>query len=228
MSEILIAIVPAAGIGTRARTDRQDSLPKQYKLLAGEPILRHSVRALLADPRILQVRVLVAPRDSWVQNALQGLPRTVWNFCGGHTRAETVASALFENTIADSDWILVHDAVRPGLATSTLTCLIDSCLSDSVGGLLALPIVDTVKFGQVHVTQTLNRECLWLAQTPQMFRAGLLRYAWNLVASFGKSEVTDESSMVEAAGYKPLLVAGTPTNLKVTWPGDIALLERWL
>ncbi|WP_057056643.1 2-C-methyl-D-erythritol 4-phosphate cytidylyltransferase, partial [Bordetella pertussis] len=177
MSESLIAIVPAAGIGARASLPGEAAVPKQYRPLAGQPMLRHAVRALLADPRIVQVRVAVSAGDGWVEQALAGLPRTVWRPCGGPNRADTVAAALADSGAAADDWILVHDAARPGLPAAALARLIDACLDDAVGGLLALPVADTVKAGRQRVSRTVDRDGLWLAQTPQMFRAGLLRDA---------------------------------------------------
>ncbi|AOB32184.1 2-C-methyl-D-erythritol 4-phosphate cytidylyltransferase [Bordetella sp. H567] len=227
MSASLIALVPAAGIGARALTGDSGGLPKQYQPLAGQPMLRHSVLALLSDTRIRQVRVAVSAGDAWVQAALAGLPRTVWRPCGGPTRARTVANALADSGAADDDWILVHDAARPGLSADALARLIDACMDDPVGGLLALPVRDTVKAGPGRVARTVDRQELWLAQTPQMFRAGLLRQALADAAGRGV-EVTDEASAVEAAGHAPLLVPGVMRNFKVTWPEDFALMEKWL
>ncbi|OZI61706.1 2-C-methyl-D-erythritol 4-phosphate cytidylyltransferase [Bordetella genomosp. 11] len=227
MSASLIAIVPAAGIGARAVAAGGAGLPKQYYPLAGQPMLRHSVLALLADPRVCQVRVAVSPGDSWVESALAGLPRTVWRECGGPTRAVTVANALGDSGAADDDWILVHDAARPGLTAAALARLIDACLEDTVGGLLALPVRDTVKAGHERVVRTVDRQELWQAQTPQMFRAGLLRRALREAAERGV-DVTDEASAIEAAGLAPLLVPGVMRNFKVTWPEDFGLMEKWL
>ena len=224
MTDSLIAIVPAAGVGQRA--GRPD-LPKQYRLLAGQPMLRWAVAALLADARIGQVRVAVSPGDERAGAALAGLPRTVCRLCGGPTRAATVAAALADSNAADSDWILVHDAARPGLPPDALARLIDACLADAVGGLLALPVADTVKAGGPRVRTTLDRDGLWLAQTPQMFRAGVLRAAL-AAAQAGGGTVTDEASAIEAAGHAPLLVPGAMRNFKVTWPDDFELMEKWL
>lgn len=227
MSESLIAIVPAAGIGARASLPGEAAVPKQYRPLAGQPMLRHAVRALLADPRIAQVRVAVSAGDGWVEQALAGLPRTVWRPCGGPTRADTVAAALADSGAAADDWVLVHDAARPGLPAQALARLIDACLGDAVGGLLALPVADTVKVGGQRVSRTVDRDGLWLAQTPQMFRAGLLRDALAHARAAGLA-VTDEASAVEAAGHAPRLVAGALRNFKVTWPDDFELMEKWL
>ena len=232
MTDSLIAIVPAAGIGQRASRAGESLLPKQYRLLAGRPMLRHAVQALLADDRITQVRVAVSPDDNWAAEALAGLPRTVCRPCGGATRAETVAAALADSGVADTDWVLVHDAARPGLPAQALGRLIDACLPDAVGGLLAMPVADTVKSQTAsgaapRVRATLDRDGLWLAQTPQMFRAGLLRTAL-AAAQAGGVLVTDEASAIEAAGYAPLLVPGSLRNFKVTWPDDFELMEKWL
>lgn len=227
MSDSIIAIVPAAGVGARASRPGHEAVPKQYRPLAGQPMLRHAVTALLADARVSEVRVAVTPGDGWVDAALSGLPRTVWRACGGATRADTVAGALADSEVPDDTWVLVHDAARPGLPAEALARLIDACLADPVGGLLALPVADTVKGGHQRVERTLDRNGLWLAQTPQMFRAGVLRDALT-AASVNGVAVTDEASAIEAAGYAPLLVTGSMRNFKVTWPDDFELMEKWL
>lgn len=131
MTDSLIAIVPAAGVGQRALRPGETGLPKQYRLIAGQPMLRHAVQALLADARIAQVRVAVSADDEWAAQALAGLPRTVCRPCGGPTRAQTVVAALADSAVADNDWVLVHDAARPGLPADALARLIDACLPDA-------------------------------------------------------------------------------------------------
>jgi len=227
MSDTLIAIVPAAGVGARASLPGMQAIPKQYRPLAGQAMLRRAVRALLAEPRIAQVRVAVTAGDGWVDEALQDLPRTVWRPCGGATRADTVANALADSGAREQDWVLVHDAARPGLTPAALARLIDACLDDPVGGLLAMPVADTVKAGDARVARTVDRQGLWLAQTPQMFRAGMLARAL-ADAARGGIAVTDEASAIEAAGHAPRLVTGDARNFKVTWPDDFELMERWL
>lgn len=234
----IIAIVPAGGVGMRAGT----AFPKQYRLLLGQPMLRWAVSALLADARIEQVRVAVASDDARAAGALHGLPRTVCRPCGGDTRAATVLSALHDAALGSEDWVLVHDAARPGLPADALARLIDTCLQQGEGGLLAEPVADTVKravqgeAGQQRVQTSVRREGLWLAQTPQMFPAGALLQALEAaiaprpvtgeVAETGG--ITDEASAMELSGYHPLLVPGSMRNFKVTWPEHFEWMERLL
>src|SRR3546814_540025 len=195
-----IASMPAAGIGARAQASglpeskRAAATPKQYRLLKGEPMLRWAVRAMLADERIAQVRVAVAADDQWAESALAGLPRTVWRPCGGPSRAQTVLAALHDAALDPDDWVLVHDAARPGLPADALKRLIDCCLQSQAGGLLAQPVADTVKLAEQPVqsseaadgtvdaadataraARTVPREGLWLDQTTPMFPAGRLQ-----------------------------------------------------
>jgi len=240
----ITAIVPAAGAGRRAQCAAYD-LPKQYREIKGEPMLRLAVRALLADARITQVRVAVTPQDSRAQAALAGLPRTLWRPCGGATRAHTVLAALRDAALAEDAWVLVHDAARPGLPVSALARLLDACLTQGCGGLLALPVRDTVKraadianpsnpsesvaVGQLaaRVVATVPREDLWLAQTPQLFLAGPLQRALQAALDAG-SEPSDEACAMEMRGEAPLLIPGSPRNAKVTWPEDFAWMQAWL
>jgi len=189
---------------------------------------------LLADPRIAQVRVAIAADDDRADAVLAGLPRTVCVPCGGPTCADTVLAAVRQTGAGPQDWLLVHDAARPGLPPEALARLIDACLTDdgaggNIGGLLALPVADTLKRAddKARVAQTLARDGLWLAQTPQMFRASALLAALERAHEQGIT-VTDEASAIEAAGYAPLLVPGAARNLKLTWPEDFALMEKLL
>lgn len=237
MSKKIIALVPAAGIGARARRPSaaallKPDLPKQYELINGLPMLRLSVMAMLADPRIDHVRVIVSPTDTWVEGALAGLNRTVWRAVGGETRAQTVRNGLRDLASQSSqDWVVVHDAARPGLPADALTRLLDCCLEHDEGGLLAIPVPDTVKRAMnrdpSRVEQTVSREQLWLAQTPQMFKAQSLLTALEQ-AEKDQLTITDESSAMEHYGAKPHIVLGSPKNFKVTWPDDFKLLEQWL
>lgn len=234
----LVAIVPAAGIGARASGGAHDAIPKQYRSLAGQTMLRWTVQALLRDERISRVVVAVSAEDARVHAALAGLPRTSWLPCGGPTRYDTVMNALSAGNIDAQDWVLVHDAARPGLPRAALAALIDACLRDDIGGLLALPVADTLKLAtsgsaaadataEPRVARTLSREHLWQAQTPQMFRAGMLADAFDFAARNGMTP-TDEAGAIEALGHRPLLVPGAMANLKVTWPQDFEWMEKWL
>ena len=243
----LVALVPAAGIGARAAAPGAEPLAKQYRPIAGRPLLWHAVNALLRDPRIEEVRVAVAPGDRDAARVLEGLARTVIRPCGGATRADTVLLALRDAGLGAHDWALVHDAARPGLPADALARLIDACWMHPIGGLLALPVADTIKKGresaqasdsasgfgaQVYapgdcVDSTVSRAGLWSAQTPQMFRAGALQDALARALGLGL-EVTDESSALEATGARPLLVRGSARNAKVTWPEDFDWVGSWL
>jgi 2-C-methyl-D-erythritol 4-phosphate cytidylyltransferase len=194
-------------------------------------MLRWAVKALLADQRITQVRVAVAADDIWIEPALAGLARTIWRHCGGPTRAETVLAALKDAALDDEDWVLIHDAARPGLPADALGRLIDSCLATNAGGLLAQRVADTVKLAASEhtavVQNTIARDSLWLAQTPQMFAAGSLYKALSM-AGAANPAITDEASAMELAGYAPKLITGSARNFKVTWPEDFELMEKWL
>jgi 2-C-methyl-D-erythritol 4-phosphate cytidylyltransferase len=215
------AIVPAAGSGARFGSE----VPKQYLELAGKPLIHHALSALCRCPRIDRVWVILSPGDGWWGaydwSDLGAKLQVV--FCGGLTRAQTVANGLEAAAIlADDDWVLVHDAARPCLSQQMLASLCDALADDPVGGLLAVPVADTLKRAdaQQRVVATEPRDGLWQAQTPQMFRYRLLREA--LAGNFA---LTDEASAVEAAGYKPRLVRSATSNLKVTYPADLRLAE---
>lgn len=222
----LIALIPAAGSGSRMG----NQLPKQYLPLAGKPMIYHALATLCHAPRIDQVCVVLAPDDEvWVRydwspfsNKLKVLYR------GGATRAQSVLYGLnalqSEGAIQDDDWVLVHDAARPCLSSAQLDRLIDALVQDEVGGLLAIPVADTLKRADEKqcVVGTAAREGLWQAQTPQMFRLGLL------VAALNKADntaITDDASAIEALGLSPRLVLADAYNFKVTYPQDLALAE---
>ncbi|MCL2524745.1 MAG: 2-C-methyl-D-erythritol 4-phosphate cytidylyltransferase [Betaproteobacteria bacterium] len=214
------AIVPAAGSGSRFGAEK----PKQYLDLLGRPLIYHTLSALLACPAIERVWVVLAPDDPWWRryNWTELGHRLETVACGGATRAESVGNGLCAAAMvaADDDWILVHDAARPCLDPRMLTALLTELADDPVGGLLAVPVADTVKQADAdgRVAATLPRDGLWQAQTPQMFRHGLLR-----VALENNRAVTDEAGAIEAMGLAPKLVRGGASNLKVTWPADLAL-----
>ncbi len=223
-------LIPAAGAGARMGEARVgETLPKQYLKLAGRPMLQHAVRALLAAAEIETVFVVLTPGDphfrtiDWGKDAGRIAPL----YCGGVTRRDSVLNGLVaaSSLLQADDWVLVHDAARPCLGLAELSRLIGVCSTDDVGGLLAVPVADTLKRADAagRVAATEPREGLWQAQTPQMFRHGVL------LDALGKSgQVTDEAAAVEHMGLKPLLVEGARDNLKVTYPADIALAEYLL
>ncbi len=222
MSEFY-ALVPAAGYGARMGNE----LPKQYLDLAGRPMIWHALSTLCANSNIRTVFVVLAPDDEY-------FARYDWShcggklaplYCGGKTRAESVENGLLASELEPDDWVLVHDAARPCLSAHLLARMIAELRDDPVGGILAVPVADTLKRAdaQQRIAHTEPREGLWQAQTPQMFRAGLLAEA--LARS---NNVTDDASAIEALGLQPKLVASDTGNFKVTYPQDIVLAELLL
>ncbi|NMG03568.1 2-C-methyl-D-erythritol 4-phosphate cytidylyltransferase [Azoarcus taiwanensis] len=218
------ALVPAAGIGSRMGGER----PKQYLTLLGRPLIQHSLSVLCATPLIDKVFVVLSVADrEWGRYDWSTLgPKLTPLFCGGASRADSVLGGLraISNQTEQSDWVLVHDAARPCLAPWHVEKLVREVANEEVGGLLAVPVADTLKLADVqqHVIRTVPRDSLWQAQTPQMFRYVMLRRALEAAR-----EVTDEASAIEAAGLHPRLVQGDATNLKVTYPLDLHLAE-WI
>jgi len=220
------ALVPCAGVGRRAGGD----LPKQYAPLLRRPMAAYTLDALCGVERLQAVLVVLAPQDRHFEALLPGFAaeRRWLAACGGDSRAASVANGLLElqrRGAADDDWVLVHDAARCLLRSEWVERLIDACAGDAVGGLLALPLADTLKSARDgRSAMTLDRAGKWLAQTPQMFRLGLLRAA---LAAAGAG-ATDEASAVEALGHAPLLVRGEMENFKLTWPADFDVAARLL
>ncbi|PHV13466.1 2-C-methyl-D-erythritol 4-phosphate cytidylyltransferase [Chitinimonas sp. BJB300] len=227
-----IALLPAAGSGSRMATDT----PKQYLPLLGKPLLVHTLFALACSPEIDQVVLVLSPEDEWFDSTVDnaclgnelGSKLTVLR-CGGDSRAETVRNGLMALTshLAADDWVLVHDAARPCLQSADVSRLIATLRDDPVGGLLALPIADTIKRADKaeRITATVPRDALWRAQTPQMFRHGMLL---NALQNSADGSVTDEASALEAQSLAPRLVMGDERNIKVTYPADLALAALYL
>ena len=217
MPERYHALVPAAGGGTRLGAP----VPKQYLDLAGESLLHRTIDALRAEPRLSSIVVVVSPDDE--RRPAQGRfdARVRFAGVGGATRADSVAAGIDQLDADPGDWVLVHDAARPGLSPSALARLIDEVGDDAVGGILAMPVADTVKRcdDAGRVCTTVDRASLWAAQTPQMFRLGMLRQA----LSGERLGITDEASAIERLGLRPLLVRGEPCNFKVTLAEDLAM-----
>ncbi|MBX3615810.1 2-C-methyl-D-erythritol 4-phosphate cytidylyltransferase [Nitrosomonas sp.] len=225
MSKFL-ALIPAAGSGSRMGND----IPKQYLSLSGKPMIYHAIHTLCKNPSIAHVLVVLSPHDTeWNKFDWSKFSDKLNVFrCGGATRADSVLNGLIaaqhELQIDPEDWILVHDAARPCLSRWHLDKLIDELANDAVGGLLAVPVADTLKRSnkETRVACTEPRENLWQAQTPQMFRHALLTQA---LQNTIETPITDDASAVEAIGFHPKLVASDSYNFKVTYPNDLALAE---
>lgn len=227
------ALIPSAGTGTRAGGD----LPKQYQLIAGRPMLWHTVQAFLASPEIERVVVVTSPG---AEPLTARFPRIGFDAtklvevdCGGDSRHASVTNglaALRGLGAHEDDWVLVHDAARPGITPELIRTLVATLKDDPVGGIVALPVADTLKrvpAGGDAIARTESRDALWQAQTPQMFRIGMLREAI-LRAQREGHDLTDEASAIEWAGHTPRVVQGSLRNFKVTYPEDFALAEAIL
>jgi 2-C-methyl-D-erythritol 4-phosphate cytidylyltransferase / 2-C-methyl-D-erythritol 2,4-cyclodiphosphate synthase len=220
----IYALVPCAGVGERAGVGG----PKQYARVGDRTVVAHTLAALAGVKRVTQTLVVLAPSDTQFEAAVPGFKGVVERE-GGATRAATVRaglSALKRHGARDDDWVLVHDAARCLAQPAWVDRLIDACVDDTVGGLLALPLADTLKEAdaQGRVRATVDRGGKWAAQTPQMFRLGLLLRALEVAGD----NVTDEASAIEALGHAPLLVPGHADNFKLTWPEDFERAERLL
>lgn len=219
------ALIPAAGSGSRMG----GAVEKQYLDLNAVPMIAHAMMVLARAPRIEKIFVVLSPTDKrWSNYAWQGWEERIEVLrCGGRTRAETVLNGLdaIAKVCAPDDWVLVHDAARPCLPDELLAKLLDEVADDSVGGLLAVPVADTLKRAAAdsaagaRVEATVSRAGLWQAQTPQMFRHGKLAEALRAAGS----DVTDEASAIEKLGLQPRLVESDSRNLKVTYPQDLEL-----
>lgn len=225
-----VVLIPAAGVGARFGA----GCPKQYVTLAGQTVLQHTVSRLAQISAIDLFLIVVSEQDEYIDAVYPAdlLPQDVHILrCGGATRAQTVRNGIVQAqkyfNVQDNDWILVHDAARCCVSTDSVKRLLAAVQNHAVGGLLALPVVDTLKQAdeQQQVSRTVNRTGLWQAQTPQMFRTGILARA---LAQADLDVITDESSAVEALGLAPLLVAGDIRNLKLTSAQDALLASYFL
>jgi 2-C-methyl-D-erythritol 4-phosphate cytidylyltransferase len=221
----IYALIPCGGVGSRSG----EGLPKQYRAIAGKPMVSHTLAAFAAVPRLASTAVVISPDDAlFAQHVV--LPDTTFFIAprAGNTRAITVfqgLNALLAQGAGLQDWVLVHDAARCLITPAQINTVIDACLGDDVGGLMALKLPDTLKQESAgRVSDTIYRGDKWLAQTPQMFRIGPLRDALQRVGD----DVTDESSAMEALGLSPKLIAGSAQNFKVTYPEDFALAQAVL
>ena len=219
----LYALVPCAGVGERAAAGG----PKQYALLGASSLLAHTLDALGSVSRLRAILVVVSPGDTAAALHVGATGAAIAQ-CGGATRAQSVRNGLDDllgRGARPHDWVLVHDAARCLVRPEWIDRLIDACLDDSVGGLLALPVADTLKSAcDGRVDATIDRRATWQAQTPQMFRIGMLREALDRTGA----NVTDEASAIEALGHAPKLVPCSIENFKITWPADFNLAARLL
>ena len=216
------AVIPAAGVGKRMGGDR----PKQYLLIAGETVVEHSLDRLLDCPEIDGAVVAISSGDGYWKELNYQHEKPVLVATGGKERSDSVLNALqqLSQTADDNDWVLVHDAARPCVRQEDIHKLIQSCKDHPVGGILAVPVKDTIKESNdsSEIRETVDRSTLWHAQTPQMFRLGPLRDALSKALD-ADVEITDEASAMEGVGCKPLLVEGHADNIKITRQEDVNL-----
>ena len=222
-------VVPAAGVGKRMNSN----IPKQYMMLNDQMVIEHTLSVFLQQPLVSGVVVAVSKDDGYWSSVKYANDEKIHIADGGKERCDSVLNALLEiKKIADDDdWVLVHDAARPCLTQDDLLSLINQLRTHAVGGLLAIPVRDTMK-RQSHdginvVDHTVEREGLWHALTPQMFKVGML-YDALTTALKENTIITDESSAMEHAGYSPVLIEGKASNIKVTQPEDLLLASFFL
>ncbi|CAG7601881.1 2-C-methyl-D-erythritol 4-phosphate cytidylyltransferase [Candidatus Vallotia tarda] len=235
----LFAIIPCAGTGSRAGS----LIPKQYRTIAGRNLLYYSLIAFDACPEFTQILLVLSPDDIHFDPSHLGALRYAVKRCGGEIRRKSVYNGLIklaEFGARASDWVLVHDAARPGITPRLIRTLIAAVQDDPVGGIVAIPVIDTLKrvnaqqgseisnkVTALRISSTEPRDYLWQAQTPQMFRIGILREAL-AQAPVRSYPLTDEACILESLGYKPLIVRGSARNFKVTYPEDFELAEAFL
>jgi 2-C-methyl-D-erythritol 4-phosphate cytidylyltransferase len=215
-------LIPGAGHGARMQSDT----PKQYLMLNGKAILQHAIDIFEAMEQVASITIVVAKQDAFWQPALLAHCRKTRVLeCGGETRAASVLNGLqtMADQVAAEDWVLVHDAARPGIDQAMTERLINAISATEIGGLLALPLADTLKRADAHglIDETIPRLQLWQAQTPQMFRHAELQQA---LSTHLHRQPTDEAQAMEWMGHKPKLVLGDLKNMKVTYPQDLTVV----
>ena len=212
-------IIPAAGNGFRYGAP----VPKQYLSLAGKPVLQHAIDRMASSFPASPISVVLAPDDHWFESSIAKQGNLRGLRLGGEAREQTVRNAIDALVgVANDDWIVVHDAVRPCIDPAVAVRLKVEVGADPVGGLLAIPVSDTLKIvdSDGRVLRSMPRESVWRAQTPQMFRYEVLRRA---LSRAGIDDWTDEAGAVEALGLRPRIVIGSGSNVKITYPGDLEL-----
>jgi 2-C-methyl-D-erythritol 4-phosphate cytidylyltransferase len=221
------AVVPAAGIGSRMQSDK----PKQYLTLDNKPVLQHTLERLAAHPHIKGIVLALADEDPW-WSELEFKPDCELLIAkGGKQRADSVLNALHALAVHTDDdpWVMVHDAARPCLRQQDIDRMLETLLTHQVGGILGIPVNDTVKRADAdnQILETVDRHGLWRAATPQMFRLGILKKALETASEQGLT-VTDEASAIELAGWQPMMVEGHQDNIKITVPQDLALAALFM
>ena len=220
-------LIPAAGTGTRYG----GATLKQYLPLAGKAVLAHTISAFQFHPMISSITVILAETDQWFESTIGVLATTVQTVTGGETREHSVRNGLhyLAENYADSDWALVHDAARPCLSASRLEKFLEQGMASEHGAILAVPVNDTLKRAgdSNEIIATVDRNGLWAAQTPQLFRIGELAAAIDAAHAAG-CVLTDEASAMEFTGVRPLLVMGSNANIKITYSSDLAIAEALL
>lgn len=220
----VIAVLPAAGIGSRMQAD----CPKQYLTAGGKTIIEHAISSLLDHPQIQQIIVVIHPQDTQFSTLPIAQDSRIRVVHGGEQRADSVMAGL--QAAGQAGWVLVHDAARPCLHRDDLDQLLSIMRHSKVGGILAAPVRDTMKRSEAGVqaiAHTVDRQVLWHALTPQLFPLELLKICLSRALREG-AVVTDEASALEHCGYHPILVSGRSDNIKVTRPEDLALAEFYL
>lgn len=217
-------VVPAAGSGSRM----QSVTPKQYLCLANKTVLDQTLSRLLSVTDLAGIVVALSADDQDFPQSLFASHPKIHRVVGGQERSDSVLAALefLENKIAQDDWVLVHDAARPCIGLESINELMKSLIDDPVGGILAIPVADTLKRSnpQQEIIETLDRRSLWQAQTPQMFRYGVLLSSLKK-ARVNQQIVTDEASAIELAGLSAKILTGRTDNIKITRPTDLDLAE---
>ncbi|ROV59706.1 2-C-methyl-D-erythritol 4-phosphate cytidylyltransferase [Vibrio ponticus] len=226
ISPSIVAIVPAAGVGSRMKANK----PKQYLTIGQLTVLEHTVLKLLAHPQVSKVVVAITQGDPYFPELSIAQHPDVVRVDGGKERADSVLSGLqYVEQQQLSEWVMVHDAARPCVREEDLNTLIEVSQAHAVGGILASPVRDTMKRanGGQNIDHTVEREALWHALTPQMFRTTQLTHSLSAALAAG-AIITDEASALEWAGLQPALVQGSADNIKITQPEDLALAEFYL
>lgn len=223
---VVHALIPAAGSGQRFG----GAIVKQYLPISNKSVLVHSIEAVNLYPEVSGITVVLSPDDRMFSEIAAGLSTEIETVSGGASRAESVLNGLrsIRITHPDTEWVLVHDAARPCLSRACVERLLEQGLKHPDGAILAIPVQDTLKQAtdSTTISKTVDRSNLWAAQTPQLFPLDRLCEALESMLSKGEKP-TDEAGAMEQAGARPLLVMGSPANIKITWPDDVAIAEAW-